>query len=177
MASELVAIAFEGESTAQGLLDTFKELEERGAIKLADAVIASRAPIGESVVVSGVGIVHAPGASGEVTVKQTKDKRGRRVLGYGSVGLILGTLIATPVGGLAIGALAGALRDKGIDNKFIAEISQHLKPDSSALILLVKEADAQAVLKELKPHKGIVLHTTLPAAMEEKLRDALREEQ
>lgn len=79
-----------------------------------------------------------------------------------------------PVGGL-IGSLTGGLRDKGIDNRFINEVAQRLQPDSSAILLLVKEGDTDQVLAELKPFKGRALHTTLPDALDKQLRDALSE--
>ena len=42
MTSKLVALTFEGEHTAVGMLDTLKELQERGVLDLEDAVVISR---------------------------------------------------------------------------------------------------------------------------------------
>jgi uncharacterized membrane protein len=64
MAANLVAIAFEGEQTANGMLATLRELEDRGAIKLKDAAIASRAPRGERVILS-------PAVSGDTGGQRT----------------------------------------------------------------------------------------------------------
>lgn len=52
MAENLVAILFEGEHTAEAMLATLRDLEARGAIKLDDAAIASRAPKGERILVA-----------------------------------------------------------------------------------------------------------------------------
>ena len=67
------------------------------------------------------------------------------------------------------------MRDKGIDEKFIKGISDHLQPDTSALLLLVKEKDLNMVIKELEPFKGTVLNTDVNDQQEKKLRAALRE--
>jgi uncharacterized membrane protein len=185
MAANLVAILFEGETTADGMLATLRELEERGAIKLKDAAVASRAPKGERIILSpaasGDSGGHRTGmspvgqvSSPEAEVKQTRDKRGRSVLAGGGIGLIVGSLLGGPVGGLLVGGLVGGLRDKGIDNGFINDVAQQLQPDSSAIFLLVEGGDAEQVLAELKPYQGRVLHTTLPEALEKQVRDALQ---
>lgn len=178
--SKLVAIMFEGEYTAQNMLDTLRDLEKRDAIKLKDAVVLSRGPVGESVFVGGAG----SGASSqsvsvapEVEVKQTKDKRGRSVLKAGGIGLIVGTLLGGPVGGLVVGGLIGGLHDKGIDNKFVNQIKEGIKPDSSAILLLTEGGDPEQIMEAIKPMKGTVVHTTLSEEMDKKLREALRTEE
>lgn len=184
MAENLVAILFEGEHTAEAMLATLRDLESRGAIKLDDAAIASRAPQAERILIAAAPSSDAGGAhpgvavgssAPEAQVTQTRDKRGRAVLAGGGIGFLVGSLLGGPVGGLLIGGLIGGLRDKGIDNGFINEVAQRLQPDSSATFLLVKEGDADQVLAELKPFKGRVLHTTLPDALDKQLRDALSE--
>ena len=178
--SKLVAIMFEGEHTAEAMLEILRDLEKRDALKLKDAVVMSRGPMGETVFVGGAGTgvssqttTRAP----EVEVKQTTDKRGRSVLKAGGVGLIVGTLLGGPVGGLLVGGLIGGLRDKGIDNKFVDQIKQGIKPDSSAILLLTEGGDPEQVLEAIKPLKGTVIHTTLTEEMDKKLRDALRNEE
>lgn len=177
--SKLVAIMFDGEYTAQNMLDTVQELEEKGALKLKDAVVLSRGPVGETVFLgaagSGAGAQSATKAP-EVKVQQTADKRGRSVLKIGGVGLIVGTLLGGPVGGMVIGGLIGGLRDKGIDNKFVDQIKAGIKPDSSAILLLAEGKDPDQILAAIQTMKGTVIHTTLTEEMDKKLRDALRHE-
>jgi uncharacterized membrane protein len=178
--SKLVAIVFEGEHTAEGMLENLRELEKRDALKLKDAVVLSRAPAGEMVLVAGQGTGAATRTSSrtapEVDVQQTKDKRGRSVLKAGGVGLIVGTLLGGPVGGMLVGGLIGGLRDKGIDNKFVDQIKAGIKPDSSAILVLAEGKDPQQILEAIRPMKGTVLHTTLSDEMDKQLRDALRDE-
>jgi uncharacterized membrane protein len=178
--SKLVAIMFEGESTADRMLDVLRDLESRNALKLKDAVVLSRGPIGETIFVgaagTGASMQNTTRVAPDVEVKQTEDKRGRSVLKAGGVGLIVGTLLGGPVGGLLVGGLIGGLRDKGIDNKFVEQIKAGIKPDSSAVLLLVESGDADQVMEAIRPLKGTVLHTTLTEEMDKKLRDALRNE-
>ncbi len=78
-----------------------------------------------------------------------------------------------PIGGAAVGAVIGSLRDRGIDDSFIRELSAQLQPDSSGIFLLVQSADTEQVLAELRPYKGRVIHTTISPEVEAVLRKAL----
>ena len=162
MASEIVALMFDGQYTAEGMLKNFLEMQEKGDIQLEDAVVASRGP-GE-----------------QVDIKQTKSVTGKYTLGGSGVGLLAGLLLGGPIGGLvggaAVGAIAGKMKDVGIDDKFIKETSAALGPNTSAIFLMVKEANAEAVRKQLKPFKAVVLSSTLSEEKEERLRKILEHE-
>ena len=177
MAAKLVVLGFEGAGTAAGMLDTINEMQQRGVLKLEDAVVASREAATETVKLDDAGMTMRQGYTPDVEIKQTKNKRGRRAAGGAGVGLLAGLMLGLPVAGLAIGALALGMRDKGINDKFIKQVSDQLKPDSSALFLLVSEADPEAVKKEMAPHKATVLYTTLPPETEAELRSTLSSEQ
>jgi len=156
MAGKIVVLAFEGEHTADGMLDNFLDMEKRGILQLEDVVVASR-----------------PARSSEVRLDQTRYKRGRAATAAGGVGLLAGLLVGGPLVGLTAGALWGGLRDKGIDDKFVRELSSAFGPDSSGLFLLVSGADADKVIEELRPFKATVITTEIDPAVEKKLRDAL----
>jgi uncharacterized membrane protein len=156
MTSQLVVLGFDGEFTAEGMLDNFKEMQQRGLIRLEDAVVASR------------------GHTSEVHVQQSDSRRGRYAVAGGGIGLLAGLLIGGPIGGAAVGAIVGALKDRGVDDGFAQRVGQQLKPDSSAILVLVQDADGPKVLEELEPFKATVLHTTLTADQERALRDTLR---
>src|SRR5215831_18776072 len=158
MAAALVVLAFDGKETADGVLDNFRDMQERGIITLEDVVVAKR------------------GQSTEVHIHQTDARRGRHAAAGASVGALAGWLIAGPVGGVAaasVGSIIGALRDRGIDDGFVREVSDSLKPESSAIFLLIKDADGPAVMEELKGFNALVVHTTLSPEQERKLRDTL----
>ena len=55
-------------------------------------------------------------------------------------------------------------------------MSEWLKPNSSALFLLAKEAKADDVLRRLEPFKAKVLTTTLTEEQEQRLQEILARE-
>jgi uncharacterized membrane protein len=80
---------------------------------------------------------------------------------------LVGLLFLNPLAGFAVGglvgagagALSGSLIDYGIDDNFIRSLAQDLKPDSSALFLLVRKVQPHRVLAELSHFRGHVLRT------------------
>jgi uncharacterized membrane protein len=161
--ANIVALMFEGAETAESMLDNFMEMQEKGIIELEDAVVASRGP------------------GTEVKVKQTHSVTGKYTLRGSGVGLLAGLLLGGPIGGLvggaAVGAIAGKMKDIGIDDDFVKNTSTALAPNTSAIFLMVKEANAEEVLAELKPFKGIVLTSTLTDEQEKVLRKTLEREE
>lgn len=162
MSSEIVALMFEGRDTAKGMLENFLRMQDDGDIVLEDTVVVSR------------------GVSDQVEIKQTQSETGKYSLRGSGVGLLAGILLGGPIGGLvggaAVGAIAGKMKDVGIDDKFIKDTSEALAPNTSAIFLMVKEANAEAVLKLLKPFKAVVLSSTLSEENEAKLRNVLDKE-
>ena len=159
MASQLVVLAFEGRETADGMLANFRDMQDRGILKLEDAIVATR------------------GQADHIDIHPTDSRRGRYAAAGGGAGVLAGGLIAGPLGGAAVGtvgAIVGAMRDRGIEDKFVEEVSRSLQPESSAIFLLIEEADGPKVLEELEPFHAAVLHTTLTPEQERRLRDTLQ---
>ncbi len=157
--SNIVVLAFDGRYVAKATLKDIQKMQEDGLLEIEDAVVASRGP----------GI--------DVKIEQTHSVKGKFALRGSGIGLLAGLLVGGPIGGLvggaAVGAIAGALKDYGIDDDFIEEVSESLKPDSSALFLMVKNAKAEETLERLKPFKAKVLSTTLSEEQEQKLKKVL----
>lgn len=182
MAHKLVAVLFEGEYTAAGVLDTLRQLERSGALSITDAVVVSRSVVGEHLVLqpswagaSATAPVIVP--SSNLTVDQTTYGRGKAAAKGAGVGVIVGWLLGGPIGGLAAGALAGALIDRGIKDSFVDDVAQQLHSNSSALLILAASADPSAVLEAIRPYKGRVLTTELSPETEQSLREALEREE
>lgn len=59
------------------------------------------------------------------------------------------------------------------DSNFLFKVETFLKPNSSALFVLVRRSNPEAVLAALSGVGGEVLQTTLPEVAQKKLQDAL----
>jgi len=162
MANNIVVLGFKNQYGAEAMLEDIEKWQEEGLIELEDAVIASR------------------GVGGEVQIEQTHKQGGRFALRGGGAGLLAGLLLGGPivglVGGIAAGGIAGALKDYGLDDAFVEEVSEWVQPETSALFLLVKEAKADEVLERLRTYGAMVLTSTLAPEQEKRLRQALEVE-
>ncbi len=78
-------------------------------------------------------------------------------------------------GALSVGAevLSGSLADYGINDDFIKSLSETIPLNSSALFILVRNAQPEKVLAELTDVKGKVLRTPLFPEQEKKLQEAV----
>ena len=154
--SELVVVAFEDETSAVEMRDALVRLQKQGLIILDDAAIVIRKQ------------------DGKVKVKQAVSLVGQGALGGAFWGLFVGLLFWMPWLGVTVGALSGAvggaLTDTGIDDGFIKEVGNTIKPGHSALFLLVREATPDKVVDELAQFNGKILQTSLSKEDEARLR-------
>jgi len=159
----LVVLTFEGESQAGKALEALREEQHSHEISLDDSAVVIKDP------------------QGTVRVLNEVD-RGIKVgaVGGGLVGLLIGLLVGGPLASLVLGVIGGALggnlANLGIDQRFIDDVSEALAPGTSALFLMVREADPEATLAALEPFAGQVYYSHLPEDTEAKLRQALDED-
>jgi len=82
-----------------------------------------------------------------------------------------------PIVGAAIaaasGALAGTLSYLGVDDNFTRELGETVRPETSALFVLVRQVTSDQVLAEVAPYGGKVLRTSLSKDDEGKLQEGL----
>lgn len=159
MESKIVVLGFDRQYGAEGMLEQIEDYEKEGLITIEDAVIASR-DVGK-----------------DVEIKQARPQGKKASLKGSGVGLLAGLLLGGPILGVAagagIGAIVGSVRDYGLDDEFVEGITKSLRPDSSALFLLVKEAKAEEFLAELQQFEAYVLTTSLTPDKEKALREAI----
>lgn len=157
--NQLIVVAFDHFDDARNALERIRSLEREGRISLEDTALVQRDPDGTA---------HVKNEVSGTTETAT-------VIGAAVGGLVL---FLFPVVGLALGAAAGAAigtaMDRGVSASFIDEVKTTLRPGRSALFLVVREADLDAVLAGLRDLPGEVLQSTLSTEAEEALRHALR---
>jgi uncharacterized membrane protein len=165
--SELVVVAFQSPAQADEVLDELRRLQQQYLIDLEDAVVAVRSADGTVRLKQSVNLTVIGAASGTA---------------WGGLwGALVGLLVLNPLAGFAIGGLAGAglgalsgkLNDYGINDDFIRSIAETLRPDSSALFVLVRKVQPDKVLAELARFKGRVLRSSLSPDQEQRLQLAL----
>jgi uncharacterized membrane protein len=165
--ADLICIAFDDPTTADRALVELTALQKEYLIKLKDACVVVRPPEGEIQLHQAMPLVRTGAATGGTS---------------GALwGTLIGLLFLNPLAGFAIGAgvgaasgaLAGKLSDFGIPDDFIKDLGRTIKPNSSALFLLVQSVTADKVLPKVEKYKGRVLKTSLSNEREERLRAAL----
>jgi uncharacterized membrane protein len=167
--SDLIAVSFKGEDTADQVLHKLVAMGKEHLIDLEDACVVVR------------------DQKGQVRLKQMINLVGVGAMSGGAWGSLWGTLIGllflNPLAGLltgaavgaGTGALSGGLSDYGIDDDFIRSVGSTIEPGSSALFVLVRSYTADKVLPELRQFEGTVLRTSLSNEQEERLKKALQD--
>jgi uncharacterized membrane protein len=161
MMSNLIVVVFDNPEEAQKVRRALRDLEHQHKLSLEDAAVVVK------------------DENGQVQVKDQVDSGVKSgVVTGGVLGLVL-ALIFTPLVGVLIGAGAGVilgkLGDVNLDKKFVQNVTETLKPGTSAIFLMAHKADPEAVLTALRPFKGTLYQTTLPADKLDVLREALKE--
>ena len=157
--NQLIVIAFDHFGDARDALSGLRSLEREGRIRFEDTALVERDPDGTAHVKNEVS-----GTTETATV----------------VGAVIGGLLSfmfPPVGmaiGAAVGAAVGSAMGTGVSGDFVDEVKTTLRPGRSALFLVVKDSDADAVMAALRTYKGDIIQTTLDSEGEEALRQALR---
>jgi uncharacterized membrane protein len=156
--NQLIVIAFDHFGDARSAMGGLRALEREGRIRFEDTAIVERDPDGTAHVKNEVSGTTETAAA---------------------VGALIGGLITFvfPPAGIAIGAVlgaaVGAAMGTGVSGDFVDQVKTTLRPGRSALFLVVKDSDADAVMAALRSYKGDVIQTTLDSEAEEALRAAL----
>jgi uncharacterized membrane protein len=157
--STLVVVGYDDPFQAEEVRTKLRRMQKEYLIDLEDAVVAVKDKAGKVKLHQPVNLTAAGAASG------------------GFWGMLIGMLFLNPLAGFAVGAAAGAasgaLTDIGINDDFMKQLAATLKPDSSALFVLVRQLTADKVLEELAGTGGKVLKSSLSHESETKLQEAL----
>lgn len=154
----LIVVGFDHLDDARTAMRSLRSLEHQGRVSFEDTAIVERMPDGS---------VHVRNEVSGTTETAT------------ALGAVVGGLLFwffPPVGvavGAAAGAAVGIALDRGVSGPFVDEVKGTLTPGRSALFLIVRQADTDAITAALRPFGGEVLQTTLPSEAEDALREAL----
>jgi len=159
MVSNLVVITFDNETDAGNCLKSLRDMEHQGQMSIEDTAVLVKDQSGKLKVQNEVSGAVETGA----------------VIG-GTLGLMLSFLF--PVAGIAFGigggALVGKVLERGVDGKFVKDLGEELTPGTSALFIMGRGSNHEAVRAALDPFKGNVYQTNLESDVEDELRRILR---
>ena len=157
--SQLVVVTFDDEQQANQALRSLRGLERQGLLPLNDTAVVVKDQRGRVRTQNEVSSATETGAV---------------------VGAVVGGLLAFvfPLLGAALGAAGGAAvgasLDEGVDPSFVREVRESLQPGSSALFVVAREANLEALVPALEPYRGTLRQTTPSTEVEESLRRALQ---
>lgn len=162
--SDLICIAFDGELKAEEMRLDLMKMKHQRLVDFEEAAIVVRRK------------------DGKVRLHHVAHMTGPGAVGGGFIGMLAGLIVFNPLlaligmaGGAVAGAAAGALREVGIEEDFMEKLASCLKPGSSAIFILVRQADPEAMRDELKKYNGKLLYTSLKHEDQAKLRQVLDE--
>jgi uncharacterized membrane protein len=88
------------------------------------------------------------------------------ILAGGTLGFLAGLVLAAPITGATVGAVLGGsmsalAKTMGIDEQFILDVEQIMKPGTCALLVLDEENDMDVILHAIRGLGGTVLKTNV----------------
>src|SRR5690349_17944741 len=156
--NQLIVVGFDRLEDARSAMTALRGLERAGRIKFEDTAIVERDANGTAHVRNEVSGTTETAAA---------------------TGAILGGLLTFmfPVAGIVVGGAAGAaigtLLDRGVSGKFVDDVKETLAPGRSALFLVVKHMDGDAIGAALRPYRGELIQSTLDPDAEDAIKQAL----
>ncbi|MFC8962857.1 DUF1269 domain-containing protein [Streptomyces sp. NPDC057094] len=157
--SNLFVVAYDDVATANQVRDKLFELSKQHLVELEDAVVVER---------------HE---DGRIKLHQAVSHTAVGAAGGALWGGVIGLLFLAPLLGAAVGAAAGAaggaITDTGVDDRFMKDVSQNLRPGAAALFVLVKQAAGDKVIPQIAGFGGQLVQTSLSQEQEDALRDAV----
>ena len=157
--SDLIVVGYDDIFKAEEVRLKLLKMQKEYLVDLEDAVVAVKK------------------GDGKVKLNQMYHLAASGAVGGGFWGMLIGLIFLNPILGAVVGAgagaTAGALSDVGIDDDFMKQLAETLKPGASVLFVLIRKMTADKVLAELAGTGGKVIQTSLSHEDESKLQAAL----
>lgn len=155
MTAKLVVLGFDSHEQARQAWALGRRLRRGRQLDLADGALVWR------------------DGTGDITVRRLGNPGRTATLGGALCGGVVGAVFLAPVLGFGlgagVGALAGRLTGPTIDDALIRRVAGHLQPGRAAIFALVGRSATEDVTAALRPHRPVVIMTTLPAGRERRL--------
>ncbi|MEV3853443.1 DUF1269 domain-containing protein [Streptomyces sp. NPDC050095] len=159
--SNLFVVAYNDLATANQVRDKLLAMSKEHLVELEDIVVVERRE-----------------SDGKIKLHQAVNHTTMGAAGGALWGSVIGLLFLVPLLGAAVGAAAGAaggaMTDTGINDDFMKELSQNLRPGAAALFVLVKQAAQDKVVPEIAAYGGQLVQTSLSNEEEEHLREMVQ---
>ena len=156
---KLIAVTYDTEFKAEEVRLQFLKMQKSYLVSLEDAVVVEKKQ------------------NGKVKLHQMYNLTASGAVGGGFWGVLIGLIFMNPLLGLVVGAgagaVAGALSDVGINDNFMKQLGEKLKPGSSALFVLTDSEITDKVLAELRGSGGEIIQSSLSHEDEDRLQAAL----
>ena len=157
--SNLFVVAYNDLATANQVREKLFEMSREHLVDLEDAVVVERRE------------------DGKIKLHQSISNTAVGAAGGALWGGVIGLLFLQPLLGAAVGAAAGAaggaLTDTGINDDFMRDLSNNLRPGAAALFALFKTAATDKVIPRIAEYGGHLVQTSLSQADEDALREAI----
>jgi uncharacterized membrane protein len=162
---ELLLAVFKAEDRAGVVLRELHHLEKEGKLRLFNSAVISK------------------DSSGRAHLHETNDVDARRGTLFGGlvgglIGLLggpAGALVGAAAGAVAGGAIAGSV-DLGFSNTFLAELQAELHAGSSALLVLVEQPWAEALVTHLAASGGHLMRHCLKADLAKRMAEEIQDQ-
>jgi uncharacterized membrane protein len=169
MAKDLLILVFDDEQYAGEVLDTLRASKDAGEVDFEDAVA----------------VVHT--ADEKLRLLQGIDPTASTTIVGSLIGLVIGFLfsiqivglgalvtpLAAALAGAGVGALSGKWWDYGLDDDFLRQLGETMKPGTSGVFLLVSRPADEATLAKMHTFGGTLLQTSLSGKLLDRLQDML----
>lgn len=158
--SALVAVAYPDRDTAEKVREELIRMTKERLVQLDDAVVVEN-------------------QDGKIKLHQSMNPTSSGAAGGALWGGLIGLIFLAPLLGMAVGAASGALggkmADVGVDDTFMKDLGESLKPGAAALIVLGSSTARDKVIERVRPYGGEILQSSLSTEAEEQLRSALEQ--
>lgn len=155
----LAVIGYPDEHTAEEVRLKLIKLQKEYLLDLRDAVVVVR------------------DEQGKIRLRQMHSMTATGAIVGGFWGTLVGFIFLNPLFGMAVGAtwgaISGALADAGIDDAFMKQLADTLKPGTAALCVLLHSPAPDKVVEEIRQFGGTVIKTNLSHEDEARLQKAL----